>query len=127
MVKDGAFSHKIGHLNRFIVLKVTAILMNREILPSGGVASGRVCACSLRRRRVLLPLPISWLQSLRDECPESLDRESQIYLEKNKKTKNPGTNFVSFFTFDVCCSFAFYMIWYISHVNFFFNLLKFMF
>ena len=39
-----------GHLNRFIGSKVTAILVNRGILPSGGVASGRVCACSLHSR-----------------------------------------------------------------------------
>ena len=56
MVKDGAFSHKIdyisicleilnleGHLNRFIGSKVTAILVNRGILHSGGAASGRAC------------------------------------------------------------------------------------
>ena len=41
-----------GHLNRFIGSKVTAIFVNGGILPSGGVASGRVCACSLRRRLV---------------------------------------------------------------------------
>ena len=65
MVADGAFSHKIncfpyfeeilnleGHLNRFIGSTVTAILVNGWILPSGGVASGRVCACSLRSRLV---------------------------------------------------------------------------
>ena len=54
VVKDGAFSPKIdilnlkGHLNRSIGSKVTAILVNWEILPSGGVASGKVYACSLR-------------------------------------------------------------------------------
>ena len=65
VVKDGAFSHKIdyvsicleiqnleGHFNRFIGSKVTTILVNGGILPSGGVASGRVCACSLRSRLV---------------------------------------------------------------------------
>ena len=36
-----------GHLYRFIGSKVTAILVNGGILPTGGVASGRVCACSL--------------------------------------------------------------------------------
>ena len=36
------------HLNRCIGSEVTAILMNTWILPTGGVASGRVCpaACS---------------------------------------------------------------------------------
>ena len=62
MVGDGEFSHKInyfpffkkqnpnlgGHLNRFIGSKVRAILMNGGILPRGGVATGRVCPCSLR-------------------------------------------------------------------------------
>ena len=66
MVEDGALSHKIeyvpmfleilnleGHLNCFIGSKVTAILGNGGILPSGRVASGRVCTCSLRSRLVL--------------------------------------------------------------------------
>ena len=36
-----------GHHNRCIGLKVTAILLNELILPTGGVAWGRVCAISL--------------------------------------------------------------------------------
>ena len=65
MVGDGAFYHKIdyvltfwenlnlvGHLNRFMGSKVTAILVKGGISPRGGVASGRVCACSLRSRLV---------------------------------------------------------------------------
>ena len=65
MVKDGAFTHEIdyvsifleilnleGHLNRVIGSKVTASLVNGGILLSGGVASGRVFACSLRSRLV---------------------------------------------------------------------------
>ena len=37
-----------GHLHRCIGSKVTAILLNGWILPTGGVASGRVCpaACA---------------------------------------------------------------------------------
>ena len=57
--EDGAFSNKNviifqeninpeGHLNRSIGSKAMAILVNRGVLPSGGVALGRVCACSLR-------------------------------------------------------------------------------
>ena len=42
------------HLNCFIGSKVTAILMNGGILPTGGVALGRVCACSLCSRLVLV-------------------------------------------------------------------------
>ena len=66
MVKDSAYSHKIdyvrkvqpilnlkGHPNRTIGSKSTAILVNWWNLPIGGVASGRVCACSLRSRFVL--------------------------------------------------------------------------
>ena len=66
MVKDGVFSHKIddvsiveeilnhkNFLNCFISSKVTAILVNGGFLPSGGVAYGRVGACSLRSRLVL--------------------------------------------------------------------------
>ena len=58
IVDDCASSHKInyvnifsqirnleGHLHRFIGSKVTAILVNGGILPTGGVASRRVCAC----------------------------------------------------------------------------------
>ena len=57
MREDGAFSHKIDYIilkkenlnlevrrNRSIGSTVTAILANRGILPSSGVASGRVCA-----------------------------------------------------------------------------------
>ena len=67
MVEDGAFNQIInyipvvqenlnfkGHLNRFIGSKVTEILVNGGILPSGGVASRRVCACSLRSRLVFV-------------------------------------------------------------------------
>ena len=61
MVRNGASSHKInymdffseilnlkGHINRCISLKFTTILLNGWILPTGGVASGRVCpaACT---------------------------------------------------------------------------------
>ena len=55
-VKNGASSHKTkyinilleiinleGHQNCCIGSKVTAILLNGWILPTGGVASGRVC------------------------------------------------------------------------------------
>ena len=45
-----------GHLNCFIGSKVTAILVNRGILPSGGIASGRVCACLHFLGEVFLPL-----------------------------------------------------------------------
>ena len=51
-VEDGAFSNKIdcfefflenfnlkGHLNHFVRSKVTAILVNQGILPSGGLGS----------------------------------------------------------------------------------------
>ena len=61
MVENGASSHKTnyidicpeilnleGHQNRCIGSKVTAILLNGWILPTGGVALGRVCpaACA---------------------------------------------------------------------------------
>ena len=52
------------HLNQFISSKVTAILVNRGILPRGGVVSGRVCDCSLCSRLVFLHdfyCPISML------------------------------------------------------------------
>ena len=58
-IKNGAFSDKInyidsfsailnpeGHQNNCIGFKVTEILLNGWILPTGGGASGRVCACS---------------------------------------------------------------------------------
>ena len=35
----------------------------RGIIPRGGVASGRVCACSLRLRLVLLASTLSWTQT----------------------------------------------------------------
>jgi hypothetical protein len=62
MVKNDASSHKTnyieifsdilnpeGHQNRCISSKVTEILLNGWILPTGGASSGRVCVCSLRR------------------------------------------------------------------------------
>ena len=65
MVEDGVFSHKIDYVTIFKEilnheghpnngLKFTAILLNGWILPIGGVALGRVCACSLRSKLVFL-------------------------------------------------------------------------
>ena len=62
-VTDWSSSHKIdyvrviknfpeGHQNPISCSKVTGILLKGWILPVGGVASGRVCACSLRSRLV---------------------------------------------------------------------------
>jgi hypothetical protein len=47
------FLNPEGHQNRITGSKVTAILVKGQILPTGGGASGRVCACSLRSRLVL--------------------------------------------------------------------------
>ena len=65
LVGDGASSHKIdyvrklygienleGHQDRITGSRVMAILLNGLILPIGEVATGRVCACSLRSRLV---------------------------------------------------------------------------
>ena len=67
MVGDGASSHKIDYVRKFCEIlnleghhnpisgsKVTAILLKGWILPIGGVALGRVCACSLRSRLVFI-------------------------------------------------------------------------
>ena len=43
-----------GHQNCCIGLKLTVTLLNGWILPTGGVALGRVCACSLRSGLVLV-------------------------------------------------------------------------
>ena len=74
-----AFSHKInydtilleiqnleGHPNRITGSKVMAILLNGWILPIGGVASERVCACSLRSRLVLRILQ-QWQMSFEEK------------------------------------------------------------
>jgi hypothetical protein len=71
MVKNGASSHKTNYMDVFseilnpegnqyccIGSKVTAILLNGWILPTGGVSSGRVCACSLRSRLVKLAFTV---------------------------------------------------------------------
>ena len=50
------FINPKGHLNPFSGSKVTAILLKGLILPMGGVALGRVCACSLRSRLVSMML-----------------------------------------------------------------------
>jgi hypothetical protein len=73
-VGDCASSHKIdyvtkfkeilnleGHQNRITGSRVTAILLNGWILPVGEVASGRVCACSLRSRLVLEHVPFKMI------------------------------------------------------------------
>ena len=52
MIED--FLNPEGHQNPFSGSKVTAILLKGLILTIGGVASGRVCACSLRSRLVFL-------------------------------------------------------------------------
>ena len=65
MVRNGASSHKTKYINIFkeilnfkehqnhcIGSKATAICLNGWILPTGGVATGRVCACSLPSRLV---------------------------------------------------------------------------
>ena len=46
MIKN--FLYPEGHQHCITGSKVTAILLKGWILPIGGVASGRVCACSLR-------------------------------------------------------------------------------
>ena len=46
------FLNPEGHQNPISGSKVTVILLKGWILPIGGVASGRVCACSLRSRLV---------------------------------------------------------------------------
>ena len=71
MVRDSSSSYKIdyvivtknflkseGHQNYISGSKVTAILLKGWILPIGGAASGRVCACSLRSRLVFYFLGI---------------------------------------------------------------------
>ena len=50
MIKN--FLNPEGHQNPIIGSKVTAILLKGCILPIGGVASGRVCAWSLRSRLI---------------------------------------------------------------------------
>ena len=65
-VRDSSLSYKIdyfiamenflnpqGHQDRISGSIVTAILLKGRILPFGGVASGRVCDCSLRSRLYL--------------------------------------------------------------------------
>ena len=53
-----------GHQDPITGSKVTTILLKGMILPIGGVASGRVCACSLRSRLVYLGLSPSESQGL---------------------------------------------------------------
>ena len=49
-----------GHQNPISGSTVTAILLKGWILSIGGFSSGRVCACSLRTRLVLVLLPKSF-------------------------------------------------------------------
>ena len=46
------FLNPEGHQNPISGSKVTVILLKGWILPIGGVASGRVCVCSLHSRLV---------------------------------------------------------------------------
>ena len=68
MVGDGAFSHKIDvtFFKEFLIFEVMAISLNGWILPIGGDALGRVCACSLRSRLVsgLMGLFLKLMKSL---------------------------------------------------------------
>ena len=47
-----SFLKSEGHQNRISASRVTVILLKGLFVHIGGVASGRVCACSLRRRLV---------------------------------------------------------------------------
>ena len=53
------FLNREGHQNRITGSKVTTILVKGQILPIGGVASGRVCVCSLCSRLILVELQLS--------------------------------------------------------------------
>ena len=54
----------------FLQIKFTfAIYMNRWILPIGGVAWGRVCACSLRIRLVYI-MTTKCTQPVRPNCSD---------------------------------------------------------
>ena len=79
-VRDSSSSYTIGYFiliknflipeidqNRITGSKVTAILVKGYILPIGGVASGRVCACSLHSRLVLM----DWLWLFCSTTPNS--------------------------------------------------------
>ena len=73
-----------GHLNRCIGSKVTAILLNGWILPTGGAASGRVCpaACAAG-------LFFSWTGSLQKD-----------FLKLHKHTDACPRKFSIIFDFD---------------------------
>ena len=49
-----------GYLNRFIGPQVTAILVNGGILPSVGVASGRVCPAACAAGLLKQGKPFPW-------------------------------------------------------------------
>ena len=51
------FLNPEGHQNPISGSKGTIILLKGLILPNGGVALGRVCACSLRSRLVFIMFP----------------------------------------------------------------------
>ena len=76
MVADGAFNHIIHWVDLFLKIlnykknqnciigsKVTAILLNGWVLPIGGVASGKVWVCSLRRRPVFYDMVFKFQQT----------------------------------------------------------------
>ena len=56
------FLNPEGHQNPISGSKVTVFLLKGLIWPIGGVASERVCACSLRSRLVLIRFPTSLLR-----------------------------------------------------------------
>ena len=101
-VKDSSSSYKIhyviviknyknteGHQNRITGSKVTAILLKGWIFPIGGVASGRVCACSLRSRLVYKkPLNVV----LWPKRPNNLGSSSTQKLEEKAKQILPWTS-----------------------------------
>ena len=67
VLKDGSME---GHQNCIIGSKVTVILLNWSIEHIGGVASGRVCTCSLRSRLVYIRMPNFEMAVLKDDSME---------------------------------------------------------
>ena len=63
--------NEFGHPNRIIGSQVAAILLKGWILPIGGTASGRVCACSLRRRLIIFNRPVVARAVLLDKGPST--------------------------------------------------------
>ena len=79
-----------GHLNCNPGSKVTVFLLNGWIFPIGGASSGRICACSLRSRLILLYTLTNNYYDLRKDLSQ-LKKKGLTYWKRRENNVIIGT------------------------------------